>query len=47
MRLLTCCSAFALMGSMAAADYTLHIIHINDLHSRIQPINRFDSTCNA
>ena len=35
------------MGSMAAADYTLHIIHINDLHSRIQPINRYDSTCNA
>jgi len=33
------------MGSMATADYTLHIIHINDLHSRIEPINRFDSTC--
>ena len=32
---------------MAAADYTLHIVHINDLHSRVEPINRFDSTCNA
>ncbi|MEM8592467.1 MAG: bifunctional UDP-sugar hydrolase/5'-nucleotidase [Pseudomonadota bacterium] len=47
MRLLTTASAFALMGSMASADYILHIVHINDLHSRIQPINRFDSTCNA
>lgn len=47
MRLLATASALALTGSMAAADYTLHIIHINDLHSRIEPINRFDSTCNA
>ncbi|MEJ6395453.1 5'-nucleotidase C-terminal domain-containing protein [Gymnodinialimonas sp. 2305UL16-5] len=31
----------------AAAETTLHLLHINDLHSRIQPINRFDSTCNA
>ena len=31
----------------AAADTTLHLLHINDLHSRIQPINRFDSTCGA
>ena len=45
MRLLTTTAALALMGSMAAADYTLHVIHINDLHSRIEPINRFNSTC--
>lgn len=31
----------------AMAETTLHILHINDLHSRIQPINRFDSTCSA
>ena len=31
----------------AQAETTLHILHINDLHSRIQPINRFDSTCPA
>lgn len=30
-----------------AAETTLQILHINDLHSRIQPINRFDSTCSA
>ncbi|KPP92543.1 MAG: 5'-nucleotidase [Rhodobacteraceae bacterium HLUCCA08] len=46
-RLLSTTAALALMGSMAAADYTLHIVHINDLHSRIEPISRFDSTCSA
>jgi 5'-nucleotidase/UDP-sugar diphosphatase len=35
------------MAAPAAAETTLHILHINDLHSRIQPINRFDSTCPA
>ncbi|MEM8541481.1 MAG: 5'-nucleotidase C-terminal domain-containing protein [Pseudomonadota bacterium] len=40
-------SALALNTGIAAADYTLNILHINDLHSRIEPINRFDSTCNA
>lgn len=42
----------ALMASLASAaptmaETTLHILHINDLHSRIQPINRFNSTCSA
>ncbi|KAG1648838.1 Ferrochelatase [Nymphon striatum] len=40
-------SALALSTGFAAADYTLNILHINDLHSRIEPINRFDSTCGA
>ncbi len=40
-------SALALNTGVAAADYTLNILHINDLHSRIEPINRFDSTCGA
>ncbi|HEY0213688.1 MAG TPA: 5'-nucleotidase C-terminal domain-containing protein [Paenirhodobacter sp.] len=31
----------------AQADYTLHVLHTNDLHSRIEPINKFDSTCSA
>ncbi|WP_411892222.1 bifunctional metallophosphatase/5'-nucleotidase [Yoonia sp. SDW83-1] len=44
--LMTTC-ALALTAGTAYADYTLHVIHINDLHSRIEPINRFDSTCNA
>ena len=39
--------ALAASASVAQAEYTLHILHVNDLHSRIEPINRFDSTCNA
>jgi 5'-nucleotidase/UDP-sugar diphosphatase len=35
------------MAAPVAADTTLHILHINDLHSRIQPISRFNSTCDA
>lgn len=46
-RILTTTCALALTAGMAQADYTLHILHTNDLHSRIEPINRFDSTCNA
>ncbi|WP_306118743.1 MULTISPECIES: 5'-nucleotidase C-terminal domain-containing protein [unclassified Roseitalea] len=40
-------SALALNTAMARAEFTLDILHINDLHSRIEPINRFDSTCSA
>ncbi|MEM8848803.1 MAG: 5'-nucleotidase C-terminal domain-containing protein [Pseudomonadota bacterium] len=46
-RLLTAAATLALSAGMAQAEYTLHILHINDLHSRIEPINRFDSTCSA
>jgi 5'-nucleotidase len=46
-RILTTTCALALCTGAAQADFTLNIIHINDLHSRIEPINRFDSTCNA
>jgi 5'-nucleotidase len=31
----------------ASADYTLTILHTNDIHSRIESINKYDSTCNA
>ena len=31
----------------ASADYRLHILHINDLHSRIEPISKYDGTCGA
>ncbi|HEV7276714.1 MAG TPA: bifunctional metallophosphatase/5'-nucleotidase [Devosiaceae bacterium] len=43
-------SALALTAGFAApaqAEYTLTILHINDLHSRIESINAFDSTCDA
>ncbi len=42
--LLTLLLAFALP---AKAEYTLHVIHINDLHSRIEPVSKYDSTCPA
>jgi 5'-nucleotidase / UDP-sugar diphosphatase len=47
MRLLAGSAALALMSGTASADFTLHVLHINDLHSRIEPINAFDSTCSA
>ena len=33
--------------SEARAEYSLSILHINDMHSRIESINRFDSTCDS
>lgn len=46
-RLLTTVAALALTAGVARADYTLHVLHINDFHSRIEQINAFDSTCSA
>ncbi|MEI4471087.1 bifunctional metallophosphatase/5'-nucleotidase [Frigidibacter sp. MR17.24] len=46
-RLLASAAALALSAGTAHADYTLHVLHINDLHSRIQSINKYDSTCDA
>ena len=40
-------SIIALSSGAALADYELNILHINDLHSRIEAINKFDSTCSA
>jgi 5'-nucleotidase/UDP-sugar diphosphatase len=40
-------SILALSNSAAFADYELNILHINDFHSRIESINKFDSTCTA
>ncbi|CAN5675974.1 bifunctional UDP-sugar hydrolase/5'-nucleotidase [soil metagenome] len=44
-RLLLTASAVALLPAAAAADYRLHILHVNDVHSRIEPINASDATC--
>jgi 5'-nucleotidase len=41
------CAALALAAGLARADYTLHVIHTNDFHSRMEAINAFDSTCSA
>jgi 5'-nucleotidase/UDP-sugar diphosphatase len=31
----------------AFADYTLNILHFNDMHSRFEPVNKYDSGCSA
>ncbi len=46
-RLMTATAALALMTGAAQADFTLTILHTNDFHDRFEPINGFDSTCNA
>ncbi|SHG87162.1 bifunctional metallophosphatase/5'-nucleotidase [Marivita hallyeonensis] len=46
-RLLTSAAALALTATVAQAEFSLHIVHINDLHSRIEPISRFNSTCSS
>lgn len=40
-------SVLALTAGTAFADFELNILHINDLHSRIEAINKSDSTCSA
>lgn len=45
MRLLASTAALALMAGTAQAEYVLHVLHTNDLHSRIEQINKYDSTC--
>ncbi|MEM7543949.1 MAG: 5'-nucleotidase C-terminal domain-containing protein [Pseudomonadota bacterium] len=35
------------MATVAQAEYRLTILHINDLHSRIEPISKYDGTCSA
>ena len=44
-------SAFVALGALGAvpglADTRLHILHMNDFHSRIESINRYNSTCSA
>ena len=46
-RLLTAVCAAALYAGAAQAEMVLHILHTNDVHSRIEEIDAFDSTCDA
>ena len=45
--LLASAGCLALSVGAAQAEYVLHILHSNDFHSRIEPINKYDSTCDA
>ncbi|MEM8665379.1 MAG: 5'-nucleotidase C-terminal domain-containing protein, partial [Pseudomonadota bacterium] len=40
-------AALAVAVPLSAFADTLTILHVNDVHSRIEPINRFNSTCSA
>jgi 5'-nucleotidase/UDP-sugar diphosphatase len=40
-------SSLAIATAGAAADFTINIVHMNDWHSRIESINKYDSTCSA
>ncbi|WP_293576004.1 bifunctional metallophosphatase/5'-nucleotidase [Phaeobacter sp.] len=46
-RLMTSAAVLGLTAGAAAADYKLTVLHTNDIHSRIESINKYDSTCNA
>lgn len=46
-RFLQSAAVIALSAGAAQAEFTLNILHINDFHSRIEAINKFDSTCTA
>ncbi|UWQ59847.1 5'-nucleotidase/apyrase family protein [Leisingera caerulea] len=46
-RILTSVAALALTAGASAAEYRLTILHTNDFHSRFEPINKYDSTCDA
>ncbi|MFD2205386.1 bifunctional metallophosphatase/5'-nucleotidase [Kiloniella antarctica] len=43
--LATLVAGVCLFTASAQADYSLSVLHINDLHSRILPVNKYDSTC--
>jgi len=46
-KILTTTGALALTAGMAAADYTLTILHTNDFHARFEPISKYDGPCSA
>ena len=46
-RFLMGASVLGLCASGAYADTVLHVLHTNDLHSRIEAVNKYDSTCDA
>ncbi|MBT2129991.1 bifunctional metallophosphatase/5'-nucleotidase [Aliiroseovarius lamellibrachiae] len=46
-RFLTTAGALAMTSGMAAADYSLTILHTNDFHARFEPISKYDSGCSA
>lgn len=46
-KLLISAAAIAMSAGIASADYSLTILHTNDVHARFEPISRFDGGCSA
>ena len=46
-RLFATTAVLALGAGASQAESVLHILHTNDFHSRIESINKYDSTCDA
>ncbi|MEX3010343.1 5'-nucleotidase C-terminal domain-containing protein [Hoeflea sp. TYP-13] len=46
-RLSVAIAALAASTAVALADFELNVLHFNDFHSRIEPINKYDSTCSS
>ena len=44
-RILTTTAVLAVSTGMAAAEYSLTILHTNDFHARFEPISKYDSGC--
>lgn len=40
-------AVLSLSTTVAFADFELNVLHFNDFHSRIESINKYDSTCSA
>ena len=46
-RFLTSAAALAMTAGMAAADFSLTILHTNDFHDRFDPISKYDGPCGS
>lgn len=46
-RFLLSAAALSLTAGMAAADYSVTILHTNDFHARFEPISKYDGPCGA
>jgi 5'-nucleotidase/UDP-sugar diphosphatase len=46
-RFLLSAAALSLTAGMAAADYSITILHTNDFHARFEPISKYDGPCGA
>ena len=39
--------ALSALATSAHAEFSMTVLHTNDVHSRIEPISKYDSTCSA